>query len=79
MNYTLMQLFLILVLAVSIIIPTLYAIVITLFFIGTKKENLSLTEKLTRMQKKFSDFDSKIKSIEQEILSSKRLHFYQLF
>ena len=71
MNYTLMQLFLILVLAVSIIIPTLYAIVITLFFIGTKKENLSLTEKLTRMQKKFSDFDSKIKSIEQEIEEDK--------
>lgn len=71
MNCTLMQLFLILVLAVSIIVPTLYAIVITLFFIGTKMENLSLTNQLNKMQKKFTEIDTDIRKIEQEMKEDK--------
>ena len=50
MDLTLMQLFLIILLAVNIIIPVLYSIVITILFIQEKKDSLRLQKECDKLE-----------------------------
>ncbi|MBO4485310.1 MAG: hypothetical protein J5738_07980 [Lachnospiraceae bacterium] len=66
MNLTLMQLFLIITLAVSTIIPTLYSIVITILFVSEKREYMYLAKQYEKLESHADKFLLERKKAEKE-------------
>lgn len=66
MNLTLMQLFLIITIAVSTIIPTLYSIVMTVLFVNEKREYMYLAKQYEKLQSRMEKFMPERKTAEKE-------------
>ena len=66
MNITLTNLILIIVVAVCIIMPVLYSIVVTVLFVHGKREYADLDHQYQRLE---DAYDNKVKMIEQRLQS----------